>query len=64
MLEFVNYIILGLIWVLIWEYIEKTHNKRELSNEDRFVHIFLWPIWCIIFIVGYFRGLFGDFDDE
>jgi len=64
MLELINYIILGLIWLLIWEYIENTHNKAELSNQERFIHVFFWPIWTIIFIIGYFRGLFGDFDDE
>lgn len=64
MLELVNYIIIGLIWCLIWEHIEIKHNKREMNNQDRFVHISFWPIWLFIFIIGYFKGFFFDPDDE
>ena len=64
MLEVINYIILGLIWALIWEQIEWKHNNREMNNQERFVHVTLWPIWATIFIIGWLKGVFFDPDDE
>ncbi len=64
MVELVNYMIIGLAWSFIWESIEFKWNKKVINNWDRFVHVFIWPVWVMIFIYGYIKGLFFGDDNE
>ena len=60
----VEYILLGLLWCAIWETIEWKHHGRAIGNLDRLVHISIWPVWVIIFIIGWIEGFLRNFDDR
>jgi len=64
MIEIIQYILIGMMWAKIWERIEWKYNNRNTTNGDIFVHILCWPFFVIVFIVGWFRGIFFDSDDE
>ena len=60
----IEYILLGLLWCAIWETIEWKHYGRAVGNLDRLVHISIWPVWVIIFIIGWIEGFLRNFDDR
>tara|TARA_Y100000768_G_scaffold203931_1_gene153536 strand:- start:12262 stop:12432 length:171 start_codon:yes stop_codon:yes gene_type:complete len=51
----VDYIFYGLLWAMFWEWFTLQQGK---PNDDlgRVLHISLWPVFMILFIIGFING--------
>ena len=58
---FIEYLIIGLLWCALWETFS---IEKEKDNADRVIHILMWPVWLLIFIVGWIQGFLRNFDDR
>ena len=59
-----NYMIVGIIVNLIFEFIPKKEDRIILTPGQRLYLIFTWPLSLIVFIYEFIRVLMYGNDDE
>lgn len=60
-----TYLIIGLIWIAILDFVVKVRIEEEpMNNFSRFMNFALWPLTLIIFIGGAIYGYFNHEKDE
>lgn len=58
-----NYIIVGIVLNLIFEFIPKKEDRVILTPRQRIYLVFTWPISLIVFIYEFIRVLMYGKDD-
>jgi len=61
---FITYLIAGLFWTGLFELLTIQREDRYLYNLERIAHLLLWPLWMIIFIVGWIIGFINGNKDN
>ena len=62
----ITYFIIGILWTWFWEWFESTglgdenFEPRQVDGISRLIHFIFWPLFLVLFIVGWLRGYFGD----
>ena len=60
-----TYLIIGLIWIAILDFVVKVRIEEEpMNNFSRFMNFALWPLTLLIFIGGAIYGYFNHERDE
>jgi hypothetical protein len=59
------YLIVGLLWLLILDFVVKVRIEEEpMNNLSRIINFLLWPLTLMIFIGGAIYGYLNHKNDE
>ena len=63
------YFLIGLVWTMFWDWFERSgfgdenYEPRYIDNLTRLIHILCWPLFSLLFIVGWIRGFLRGNDE-